>query len=209
MMAYQIMIRKIFPTQNLSLPSIIDTKYLEEKTKQMFLQDNKKYRVALCLCGKAENRFWDIDNFVKFINETEQIKKEISFFIIGSGPKQYEKAEQLISKSKSKNITNATNKTSLLEIVEFLKNIDLLISVDTGIVHLASINNQNIICLYGQSLPERSGAVNPNAVSLCTYEKCSPCNDGKQSANKVCSYPKCMQNITVEMVVEKVKEILN
>ena len=209
MMAYQIIMRELFPTYNLSLPNLKNVDFLLDTIKKKILKNANEYKVAMCLSGNAKNRFWDICNFVKLINEMEQIKQEISFFIIGSGSKQYEKAEQLISKSKSKNIINIINKTTLLELIELLKNIDLLISVDTGIVHLASVYKKNIICLYGQSLPERSGAINPNAISLCTYETCSPCNDGKQSLNKVCDYPKCMQNISVEMVTDKVKEILN
>ncbi len=209
MTAYQMMIRDLFPTQNLSLPNIKDTNYLKEKIEKKFLQNAKKYKIALCLCGNGRNRFWSVDKFVELINQIEYIKKEVSFFVIGEGVKQLEAVKKLITKSKSKNIINIINQTSLLEVIELLKDMDLIISVDTGIIHLASIYNKNMICLYGQSLPERSGTVNSKAICLCTYEKCSPCNDGKIVKDKICNYPKCLQNITVEVVFDKVKEILN
>ena len=206
MMAYQIIIRKIFPTYNLSLPVLSDTSYLKEKIEQKFLQNAKEYKIALCLSGNAKNRYWETDKFVKLTDEIEQTKRDVSFFVVGSGKKHFEEAEQLIAKSKNKNIINLINQTSLLEIKELLKNIDLLISIDTGLVHIASVYNKNIICLYGQSLPERSGAVNTNVKFMCSYRDCSPCNDNKQLNGKECECPKCLQDITPEMVFEKAKE---
>ncbi len=160
----------------------------------------------MCLSGNAKNRYWETDKFVKLTDEIEQTKRDVSFFVVGSGKKHFEEAEQLIAKSKNKNIINLINQTSLLEIKELLKNIDLLISIDTGLVHIASVYNKNIICLYGQSLPERSGAVNPNVKFMCSYRDCSPCNDNKQLNGKECECPKCLQDITPEMVFEKAKE---
>ncbi len=208
MIAYQIMIRQIFPTYNLSLPILKNTDSLLDTIKEKFLKNTKEYKVAICLSGNGTNRYWNIDSFVELIDKINNLKEESIFFIIGSGSQQQDKAKKLILKSQSNNILNLINKTTMLEVMELLKNMDLFISVDTGLVHMASVYNKNIICLYGQSLPERSGAVNPNAISLCTYEKCSPCNDGKQVNIEICEY-KCMQNITVEMVLDKVKEILH
>jgi len=209
MIAYQLIVRSLFPTYNLSIPKLKDTEYLFEKINEKYLKNTKKYKVALCLSGNGKNRYWEINNFVKLMDEIEKIKREVSFFVVGSGEKHLEEAKQLIAKSKNKNIINLINQTSLLEIKELLKNIDLLISVDTGLVHIASVYNKNIICLYGQSLPERSGAVNSNSVRMCSYRECSPCTDGKQLKNKICKNPLCMQDITPEMVMEKIREILN
>ena len=48
MMAYQIMVRKIFPTYNLSLPILPNTDDLTQEVKQKFLQNTKEYKIALC-----------------------------------------------------------------------------------------------------------------------------------------------------------------
>ncbi len=207
MMAYQIMIRKIFPTYNLSLPVLPNTSYLREEIKQKFLQNTKKYKIALCLRGNLNSQTWDIDKFKSLIDETNKIF-DISFFVVGNSEQENNKALYLKNKLKNVDIRNSVKETNLLELIELLKNVDLLISVDTGIVHLASVYNKKIICLYGQSLPERSGAVNPNVISLCTYEKCSPCVSQVYKYKQVCTNVKCMNNITADMVLKSVKEIL-
>ena len=208
MMSYQIIIRKIFPTYNLSLPMLPNTDSFTQEIKQKFLQNTKKHKIAICLRGNLNSQNWDIDNFKSLIKETGKIF-DVSFFVIGNSEQEEKDATYLKNNLKNIDIKNLVKQTNLSELTELLKNMDLLISVDTGIVHLASVYNKNIICLYGQSLPERSGAVNTNAISLCTYETCSPCVSSSYKYKKVCNNVKCMQNITVEMVIEKVKEILN
>ena len=208
MMAYQIMVRKIFPTYNLSLPILPNTDDLTQKIKQKFLQNTRRYKIAVCLSGNLNSQNWNIDNFKSVIEETDKIF-DASFFVVGNSEQENNKALYLKNKLKDIDIKNLVNKTSLLELIELLKNMDLLISVDTGIIHLASVYNKNIICLYGQSLPERSGAVNPKAVTLCTYETCSPCVGQVYKYKKICNNVKCMNNITSEMVLKKIKEFFN
>ena len=208
MMAYQIITRKIFPTYNLSLPMLPNTDSFAQEIKQKFLQNTNKYKIAICLRGNLNSQNWDIDNFKNLIEETGKIF-DVSFFVIGNSEQEEKDAVYLKNNLKNINIKNLVKQTNLLELIELLKNMDLLISVDTGIVHIASVFKKKMICLYGQSLPERTGAVNSNAISLCTYETCSPCVSSSYKYKKVCNNVKCMQNITVEMVIDKVKEIVN
>ncbi len=207
MMKYQYMIRSIFPTYNLSIPVLSSTDYLEKRIKQRFLQNTRKYKIALCTNGTAEWRYWPTDYFIELIRNINK-QYDVSFFIFGNDKKQYETAD-VIKNNLDNNcdVRNLCKQTSLLEFKGMLKHMDLLISVDSSAVHFAAVYNIPTITLHGQTLPVRSGAVNHNAVLLCSFEKCSPC-DKNLVDGVVCKYPKCMYNITTEQVFEKVKEIL-
>lgn len=204
-MKYQMIVRKIFPTYNLSIPNLPNTSYLRDNLKQKFLQNVKKYKIALCTKGSTSYKYWATEyfvNLIKIINE----KYDVSFFILGNEKKQKETAHKIKNSLMNIDIRNICGQTSLLEFKEMISCMDLLISVDSSAIHFAALYNIPTIALYGQSLPSRTGAVNPKAISLCNYEDCSPCEPNYKKI--VCKYPKCMYNITPDIVFEKTKEIL-
>lgn len=207
MVAYQLIIRRIFPTYNLSLPILPNTEYLKRNIEEKYLAKVNNYKIALCLAGSKKSQNWDVDNFKKLIEIMEY--KNITFFIVGNNFEINNEAQYLINNLKNCDIINLVYKTSLLELKEFLNNIDLLISVDTGTVHIAATTKVKIISLYGSSLPERTMPITSKSINMCTYEKCSPCVSKIYSNNQICKDIRCMNNISPEKVLEKVEEILN
>lgn len=207
MIKYQLIIRNIFPTYNLSKPYLVNNNFIFENIKKKYFQKVKKYKIAFCLKGNVDWRYWPINYFVTLIKYINQVY-DITAFVFGNDEKQREKIDSVIKTIGSIDIRNLCNKTSLIEYKEILSHMDLLISVDSSAIHIAATQNIPTIALHGQSLPERTGAVNSKVISMCTYEKCSPCDKQQFLDGKTCLYPKCMYNITPEMVFENVKKIL-
>ena len=208
MMAYQIMVRKIFPAYNLSLPILPNTDDLTQEIKQKFLQNTKEYKIALCTYGSQKCKNWDIKNFKDLVEQLNNLYSS-TFFVLGNDNKEQENAKYLQDSLKNIDIRNLVNKTNLLELKELLDNIDLLISVDTGTMHIAAATNTKIISLHGFSLPEHTMPISSKTKKVCTYEDCSPCVANVYIHKKFCNNLKCMNNITVDMVLKSVKEILN
>ena len=207
-MKYQMLVRIVFQTQNLSIPMLPDTDNIKQKINSKFLQSTKKYKIALCTRTSIEIRNWDINYFnelIKKINKTY----DVTFYIVGNSKEEIENGEYLIRENKNADIRNLCGKTSFLEVKELLMNMDLLVSVDTSIVHFAAIGNIPTISMYGFSLPSVFGPINHNSICLFTGEDCSPCI-AKYFLNKMkCKYPKCMYNITPNMVFKEVRQILD
>jgi heptosyltransferase I len=83
----------------------------------------------------------------------------------------------------------------------------LVISVDTGVMHIASALGCDLIALHGPTSPSRWGPLNRNAASLSAGKNCSPClNLGFESR---CTEPQCMKEISVDTVYSEVKKFLN
>ena len=81
---------------------------------------------------------------------------------------------------------------------------DLLISIDTGVVHIAAAVNTPVISLCGPTLPTHSAPVYHKGVSLFSGRSCSPCDIN----NKICKDMKCLKDISSDMLVEEVRKIL-
>ena len=205
-MQSQLKIRSIFPTNNLAIPILPDTSYLQLKIKKM-IGTIKQYKVALCTMSSCVLRNWNIKYFDELIKKINN-NYDVSFFIMGKSKQEINNGNYLIDNNKNCDIRNLVGKTTLLETKQLLSNMDLLISVDTSMVHLAAVSNICTISFYGFSLPSSFMGINHKAISLSSNEKCSPCDTKYHNNRFFCKYPKCMYNITPETVFEKVREVL-
>jgi ADP-heptose:LPS heptosyltransferase len=96
---------------------------------------------------------------------------------------------------------------TIREVAELLSASQLTISVDTGIMHLASALGCNLISLHGPTSPKRWGPLNNNAVPVQGGASCSPCLSlGFESK---CDDPKCMAAISVEEVYAAATRLLH
>ena len=207
MMRYQQIIRTIFPNYNLSIPILPNTDNLSNKVKEKFLTDTKKHKIALCTIGTSVRRTLPIDYTIKLFQELKQIK-DTTFFIVGNTKKQKEEADYLKTKFPDIDIKNICCKTTLLELKELLKNMNLLISVDTGVVHLAATNNIPTISFYGISLPEQAIPISHKARTFYSKLSCVPCFYNAEINRQKCETPRCITNVDVKLVVEEIKKIL-
>lgn len=89
---------------------------------------------------------------------------------------------------------------------ELLRHSQLVISVDTGIMHIASALGCDLVSLHGPTLPRRWGPLNSNALPLYPTNGCSPCISlGFESR---CKDPKCMVQISVNDVYVAARKLL-
>lgn len=97
-------------------------------------------------------------------------------------------------------------KYPLKDIPTILANADLVISVNTGIMHMSAAVNVPLIALHGATSDKRWEPLSERAVIIKSGEPCQPCISlGFESK---CQSPVCMEHITVDRVWEKVESFL-
>ena len=94
---------------------------------------------------------------------------------------------------------SVAGRCSLDRMAALLQKCDLLISVNTGIMHLAAAVGTNIVALHGPTSPKRWGPLAENAVILAPQIPCAPCLSLGFEYN--CKSGGCMQNISEEEVL--------
>jgi len=103
--------------------------------------------------------------------------------------------------------TNLAGALSLRETAMHLKRCACVISVDTGIMHLAAALGCPVIGLHGPTSPNRWGALGENVISLTPNYKYTPCIQlGFESK---CSENRCLKAISVDQVLDAFKTITN
>ncbi len=82
----------------------------------------------------------------------------------------------------------------------------LVVSVDTGIMHIASAMGCDLVSLHGPTSPRRWGPLNANAIALTIEKVWSPCLSlGSESS---CQDPQCMIQLGVDRVYGAARRLL-
>ncbi len=157
--------------------------------------------------SKANLKKWNINNWItigKYL-----VKK--GYHIILTGGKSDSKDAEVVrwkfehEDIDGKMIINYTGE-SLKDSIYILKNSKLIVSIDTGIVHIASAINANIVALYGPTDPVRWGPLSENSKVIYNKKECSPCIS--LGFETQCEKPECMDSIKVEDVIKAIDSFL-
>jgi len=100
-------------------------------------------------------------------------------------------------------------KTSLREFIDLCSVAKVLVSHDSGAVHLASITGVAIVAMFGPETPLLYGPLNPNRTVISRELFCSPCFSPFNNRTSSCRNNLCMQEITVDEVFQAVRHELD
>lgn len=143
-------------------------------------------------------RRWPAENFIKLSKKIAHSHPELTQVYIG-GPSEKEYVKKITDSLEFiPQIVDISGKTTIDELIELLRTTDLLITNDTGPMHLASCLNSSIIALFGPCSPNQYGfGENVHVVYKNVY--CSPCVH--EFAHPPCKgNNQCMQLISVDEV---------
>ncbi|MEI6609641.1 MAG: glycosyltransferase family 9 protein [Deltaproteobacteria bacterium] len=145
---------------------------------------------------------WPDANWIEIIDQLTTLHYEV--FLTGAKIDR-EKAEQIKAQIASRGSVNiVAGAFDLKQTSELLKSSILVISVNTGIMHLASALGCNLIALHGPTSVKRWGPLGANAISLKSSLQCSPCiNLGFEYQ---CQTNSCMKSITAKVLMDAIKK---
>jgi heptosyltransferase II len=105
-------------------------------------------------------------------------------------------------------VENSIATLSLPQTLALLNESDVLVTHDTGPLHLAGITRVGIVSVFGPTDPRGRLPQRADAVAIWGGEgfACRPCYDGRDFAP--CKNNGCMQQVSVEMVLSEVKAVI-
>jgi lipopolysaccharide heptosyltransferase II len=125
--------------------------------------------------------------------------------VIVGGPDDVPLAEEIRALSRTKPLSIA-GRTSLLQLGAVLEKCSVLVSGDTGPLHMATAVGTKVVALFGAADPTRTGPVGSgHRIIHAAGVACVPCR------SRTCSnsaYLECMQKITAKEVVDAVAGML-
>jgi 3-deoxy-D-manno-octulosonic-acid transferase/heptosyltransferase-1 len=163
--------------------------------RKYHLEDNEF--IAINPVALWETKLW---NDTKFARLADLIHSELHMKVVFTGS---EKAiiENITSLMTTEGI-NLGGATTLLNLAYIYQKAKLVITTDSGPMHLAAAKGTPVIALFGPTDPARTGPYGTGHQIIRTDIACSPC------FLKKCSTKKCMEDISPEQVFATVKNML-
>lgn len=145
----------------------------------------------------------------RFGELAKRLYKNNSCDIIIFGDSNSSPLAEKISKGLENKAIDVTGKTDILQLAALLKECDLLITNDTGPMHVACAVQTPVVAVYGSTNHVTTSPLGPDAVMIKKNTPCSPC------MKRVCpeEHHLCMKNISTDdvekAVLEKLKTLKN
>jgi ADP-heptose:LPS heptosyltransferase len=150
-------------------------------------------------------RKWGTANFVNFINRFSEAHPTTTIYLIGS-PAEVDYTTEIYTSITATTVVNLAGKTSIDELIVLIAEAQLMLSNDTGPMHIAFATKTPILCLFGPCSPDQYGK-SANAKILYKKVYCSPCvHDFEVPPCK--GNNSCMQLIQVAEVLNEFETML-
>ena len=184
----------------------IEERITKKQLFKKFFELQDKYFV-LSPCSRSANRNWLVDRYAAvadYININFGIQCVLSS---SSNSFEEEFVKDIISSMKSKPL-NLSGRTNLHELYSLVKNSELLISPDSGPIHIATCAGKPVIGLYGVTNTVRAGPYNSRDLCIDKYNEALLKYKGLESHQAKWRYKNNNKNvmslISTEEVIEKI-----
>jgi heptosyltransferase-2 len=150
------------------------------------------------------SKFWPSERFAQTADRL--ITNYNAEVVISVGPDNFERqiATEICDSSKNKLINLAETPISLGELKALISIADLVISNDTGPRHIAIALKRKLVTLFGPNNPAWTNTDYENEIQIIADVQCAPCDKPKCKKSEHL----CMQSITVDMVFDAAKELI-
>ena len=155
--------------------------------------------------AQHQGKIYPLDHMEQVIAKLSTYEN-VRLFIFGGGPVEREYSERM--EQTYPRVTSVIGRIKLGQEMELVSNLDLMVSMDSSSMHMASLVGVPAVSIWGATHPYAGfyglGQDPRHAVQLDMA--CRPCSI---YGNKPCvygDYP-CMKNIDPELVVKKVREV--
>ena len=143
------------------------------------------------------------------IERVSEICQKIDMPIILLGGKdEFDEGERILSQSKG-NVLNYAGKISLNQSASLVRDANLVLTNDTGLMHIAAAFHKKILSFWGNTVPA-FGMVpyQPDSVSVIMEVKNLKCRPCSKLGHKKCpkKHFKCMNDIDTQKVISWINE---
>jgi lipopolysaccharide heptosyltransferase II len=171
----------------------VNRKWFQENSKLILLQPGARWL----------NKRWPAQHFAELVRALAKKFPDARFAVLG-GKDDAPLGEKIFQAAPEK-VLNLCGTTSLPEMIEWVRRCDLLITNDTGPMHVAAALNKPLVALFGPTAPERTGPYGQLQNVLRLDLPCSPCMKSD------CAYEKtdeCLRALSPATVLARVEKLL-
>lgn len=119
-------------------------------------------------------RRWDKENFIALILRLLTSYPSTEVYMIGNRAEQAY-TDDIAARINNVRVKSLAGRTTIDELIGIIAGAQLMISNDTGPMHIAFCTHTPVVCLFGPCSPRQYGGMNTSAYIAYKQVYCSPC----------------------------------
>ena len=160
--------------------------------------------IALQPGARWLNKRWPAQHFAELVRALAGKFPAARFAILGG--KDDQPLGATISQAAPERCLNLCGATSLPEMIEWVRRCDLLVTNDTGPMHVAAALGKPLVALFGPTEPRRTGPYGQLENVLRLDLPCSPCMSARCTFEKT---DECLRALPPALVFERAQKLLS
>jgi len=164
--------------------------------------ETRPWKIAVCPGAEfGAAKRWFPDRFAAVMREVSELK-QVQWVLVGVA-KDAAAGAEIVAATRGLIVENAIGRTGLAELIEVLKGCDLLLTNDTGTMHLAALLGLPLVAVFGSTEPRLTGPLGPEKIIVQHRVPCGPC------FRRECHLDfACMLGVESAVVAARVLELL-
>jgi ADP-heptose:LPS heptosyltransferase len=191
----------IYNENNIKMELYIKKEW-KKKINQFFIYNNISKTIGFQIGTSTISRRWFNERWIELGKKLLEEYPDIKIILTGAPNEKYLTAE--VEKGiNDKRVINATGKFNIGEAAALIDKLDLLITCDTGPLHIAASLNTPTIALYAamNHIITNPGFDKEIHRYIQKPQTCNPC------ISKKCKFQECMLQISIEEVFNEIKKV--
>lgn len=172
--------------------------------REKWQPQNTAQWIALLPGARWNSKRWPVENFAQLVRSLGPVVPDAKFVILGGGADA--PLGKAIAEGNSGKVLDLTGRTSLGEMIEWVRLTRLMITNDTGPMHIAAALRKPVVAVFGPTNPDSTGPYGQRRNVLQSESpNCIPCLKSE------CAYRDplaCMRAIMPGMVMEKALKLM-
>lgn len=175
---------------------------IDQLLNEAGFQKGKQPLIAINPQTKWVTKLWYNDRFAEV---ADRLADQNVFVVFTGGAADTLVISEIQKKMRQVSL-DLTGKSSLKELAALYERADVVISTDTGPMHIAAAVGTPVVALFGPTAPWRTGPHGEKHQVLRNALPCSPCFKRQCLLNE--EKKKCMEKISVNQVVDAAVDLL-
>ena len=179
----------------------------QQQVEQLLQQEGIQANKVLIACHVSSNngqaKRWPVPYWATLIDRL--VREDGVQVVLTGAPNDIPLVAEVLRRTHER-VYNLAGKTSLTQLAALYQRADLLITGDSGPMHIAAAVGTPLIAIHGPTDPALSGPISPTATILRSDIWCSPCYNAKGPAECRFHTTQCMKDVTPMQVYNVVHE---
>jgi heptosyltransferase-2 len=143
---------------------------------------------------------WPADSFAAL---ADRFVRETGGRVVVTGAGSDEEVARAVTDRAAVSVTNVAGQTDFDELVAVFADSDVVVSNDSGAMHLAAATGTPVVAIFGSTNPAWTGPVGPFVTVVSRDEPCAPCYEATCDIGVV-----CLTRIDVDTVASAVRNAI-